>query len=242
MNSREILDFIASNWQGQYIPSDISYATVPDADLPLMLNDKIMEWSQGAMSGPDILVLTQCCQSKDLVVELGTGLGGTTKILAHVAKAVITVDIFEKFDLIVDDLQRQNYRAWRERFPLTYADYKANVSAYYPNISSACALTYEYANYAEMKDCQADVLFIDADHSYVGVKKDFTAWFPKVKDNGIILFHDTFMQPGVAQFLSELPSNYGGYQLVRLFPDVNMTGKEAEPTYGSLTGFQKVKE
>jgi predicted O-methyltransferase YrrM len=35
-----------------------------------------------------------------------------------------------------------------------------------------------------------DVLFIDGDHSYDGVKKDFELWSPLVRPGGIVLFHD----------------------------------------------------
>ena len=35
-----------------------------------------------------------------------------------------------------------------------------------------------------------DFLFIDADHSYEGVKKDFEMYSPLVKTGGIIAFHD----------------------------------------------------
>jgi len=40
-----------------------------------------------------------------------------------------------------------------------------------------------------------DFLFIDGDHSYNGVKTDFTMYSPLVKENGIIAFHD--IQPHV---------------------------------------------
>lgn len=33
-------------------------------------------------------------------------------------------------------------------------------------------------------------LFIDADHSFAGIDRDFKAWYPKVKKGGLILFHD----------------------------------------------------
>jgi predicted O-methyltransferase YrrM len=41
-----------------------------------------------------------------------------------------------------------------------------------------------------LKDNKVDFLFIDADHSYEGVKKDFEMYSPLVRKGGIIAFHD----------------------------------------------------
>jgi predicted O-methyltransferase YrrM len=35
-----------------------------------------------------------------------------------------------------------------------------------------------------------DLLFIDGDHSYEGVKRDIAAWIPHVKPGGTVIFHD----------------------------------------------------
>lgn len=35
-----------------------------------------------------------------------------------------------------------------------------------------------------------DLLFIDGDHSYAGVKRDIEAWIPHVRAHGIVIFHD----------------------------------------------------
>lgn len=43
---------------------------------------------------------------------------------------------------------------------------------------------------AEKFDKPIDMLFIDGSHFYVDVHKDISNWVPKVKDNGIICFHD----------------------------------------------------
>jgi len=49
-----------------------------------------------------------------------------------------------------------------------------------------------------------DVLFIDGDHSYEGVKADFERHEPNVKDDGVIFFHDPCSVPGVGRFLEEM--------------------------------------
>jgi predicted O-methyltransferase YrrM len=46
------------------------------------------------------------------------------------------------------------------------------------------------------------LLWIDGDHSYEGVKRDFEAWRPHVAESGVIAFHDADSE-GVARFLRE---------------------------------------
>ena len=44
--------------------------------------------------------------------------------------------------------------------------------------------------YKEFKDNSIDVLFIDGDHSYNGVKKDLELFYPKMSKDGIIIMDD----------------------------------------------------
>lgn len=44
---------------------------------------------------------------------------------------------------------------------------------------------------------EVDLVYIDGDHLYAGVKQDFEDWFRFVKPNGIILLHDSRRLPGV---------------------------------------------
>lgn len=62
--------------------------------------------------------------------------------------------------------------------------------------------TTEAAN--EFEDSSVDLVFIDADHSYEGVRDDIRAWLPKVRKGGIICGHDFSEQfPGVIQAVQE---------------------------------------
>jgi len=61
------------------------------------------------------------------------------------------------------------------------------------------------AVYKQVKDYKFDILFIDGDHSYEGVKQDFEMYSPLVKDRGLILMHDiTNANEGVPQFWKEI--------------------------------------
>lgn len=41
-----------------------------------------------------------------------------------------------------------------------------------------------------VEDGSLDWIYIDADHSYEGVSSDYAAWYPKVRDGGLISGHD----------------------------------------------------
>ncbi len=60
-------------------------------------------------------------------------------------------------------------------------------------------------------DGSIDLLHIDGTHTYEAVKNDFTNWFPKVKQGGVILMHDTTVRKegfGVWKFLKEVKEKY----------------------------------
>ena len=53
------------------------------------------------------------------------------------------------------------------------------------------------------------VLFIDGDHSYQGCKRDIEAWYPLMKEGGVILFHDCDeTSPGVQWAVAEFVSTH----------------------------------
>lgn len=62
---------------------------------------------------------------------------------------------------------------------------------------------------SQYKNGSLDFVYIDADHSYEGVKRDFYAWYKKVRKGGIISGHDYAPAThkndcdGVRQFIEE---------------------------------------
>jgi len=63
----------------------------------------------------------------------------------------------------------------------------------------------------EFEDDSIDILHIDGLHTYDAVKHDFETWESKVKDDGIILFHDTYETRddfGVYRLWEELKKQY----------------------------------
>ncbi len=58
-----------------------------------------------------------------------------------------------------------------------------------------------------------DFIFIDGDHTFEGVKFDFNKFFPNLKKDGIIAFHDYGCHAGVTQFCNSLINKkiFSGY-------------------------------
>jgi len=48
-----------------------------------------------------------------------------------------------------------------------------------------------------LKEEEIDLLIIDGDHKYFGVKKDWKLYSPLVKKNGLVVFHDILFHPKV---------------------------------------------
>jgi hypothetical protein len=60
-----------------------------------------------------------------------------------------------------------------------------------------------YHNFFVLQDIKIDVLFIDGDHSYKGVKKDFELYSQILSPNGIIIIHDTDIKYEQSLIVSE---------------------------------------
>ncbi len=79
---------------------------------------------------------------------------------------------------------------------------------------------------------QIDILFIDGDHSYEGVKRDWSLFSPFVQPFGVVIFHDTLwsIRPvaeyqredmGVPRFVDELRA--AGYPVITLDRDYGVS-------------------
>ncbi len=62
-----------------------------------------------------------------------------------------------------------------------------------------------------------DVLFIDGDHSYDAVSRDFTLYSPLVRENGLVIFHDIAVENDprveVPRFWQEIKAQYPAREL-----------------------------
>jgi hypothetical protein len=63
-------------------------------------------------------------------------------------------------------------------------------STFYPRLIKSTSVD-AYYDFFVRQDIKIDFLFIDGDHSYEGVKKDFDLYSKIISDNGTIVLHDT---------------------------------------------------
>jgi predicted O-methyltransferase YrrM len=61
-----------------------------------------------------------------------------------------------------------------------------------------------------------DVIFIDGDHGYNGVKEDFKKSIKNINEGGVMIFHDTVSigAPGVVQFWNEIKDQYKSKEFI----------------------------
>lgn len=117
------------------------------------------------------------------IMEIGTANGGTLFLLCR------TID--EDASIISLDLPGGTfgggYPKWKEKLYHSFAlpGQKLNLIR---------ADSHKQTSFDKiknlLKDEKLDVLFIDGDHTYEGVKKDFEMYNNLVRKNGIIIFHD----------------------------------------------------
>lgn len=131
------------------------------------------------------------------VCEIGTEFGGTNLLLGHALSGVellFGVDLYVKHAPHLRALKPQNQEL-----------HLVNGSSYAPQTINRVA--------KHLNGRQLDVLFIDGDHNYEGVKQDFLGYRQFVRDGGLILFHD-IVPDRKARFGEETTSWAGGVPLL----------------------------
>jgi predicted O-methyltransferase YrrM len=135
----------------------------------------------------DFLKLVKTNNYKN-VLQIGLGHFGSTHFcLSLLCDNVTTIDICKEF--IDNYIEREKtYNKYKDSFIHGPSDDKLVIASAYIN-----------APY--------DLLFIDANHNYEFVKKDYLNYIEMVKSGGICAFHDTILttdQYGVSIFINEL--------------------------------------
>jgi predicted O-methyltransferase YrrM len=183
--------------------------------------DRWRDWRSGLGRGRFVLYgLVRCMQPKT-IVEIGSSRGLSTCTLAlgcrhNGAGRVYAIDPHVN-------------NAWTDRgthgTTLTFLGDRLRDYELEPYCQ---VMTMTSQEIAETWSEPIDLLFIDGDHTYEGVKYDFEAFAPWLTRHAVVLFHDSMWEHyrqdanyrtdiGVPRYLDELQRR--GYQTVT-FPDV----------------------
>lgn len=121
-------------------------------------------------------------------MEIGSYLGGTLFLLCRLADPaarILTLDLHRGNVWGARKLLYYSFLKERQRLHIITADSHSNVA---------------YSRVAQKFGPEKlDFLFIDGDHSYEGVKRDFEMYSPLVRKGGVIAFHDIVAHPPEAQ-------------------------------------------
>ncbi len=147
------------------------------------------------------------------LLEIGTAEGGTLFVFCRCAAPnahVISVD------LPAGGPFGGGYRAWRNPLYLKFA--AAGQTVRLIRADSHSPATLEQVK-CELAGRPLDFLFIDGDHTYGGVKRDFEMYLPLVRKGGLIAMHDIAPPPpnvdyGVNRLWAEIRERYQVEELV----------------------------
>ena len=125
------------------------------------------------------------------IVEIGSYLGASSSFLACAAKE-------KNHTVYCIDTWKSEGMSEGERD--TFNEFCRNIEQLKKYVRIFRGKSVDIANTFDKK---IDLLFIDGDHSYGAVKADAVNWIPKVKEGGIVIFHDIGWAEGVKRVVKE---------------------------------------
>ncbi|MFH0936550.1 MAG: class I SAM-dependent methyltransferase [Candidatus Woesearchaeota archaeon] len=151
-------------------------------------------------------------QKPKFLLEIGTAKGGTLFLFSKIAyddAFIISVDLpGGKFGA--------GYPSWKIKLYKSFVKINQKINLIRANSHDNTTLENVKSLLGKNK---LDFLFIDGDHTYDGVKKDFGMYSPLVKKGGIIALHDIAKHPlqsdcKVNKFWDEIKSNYKSEEII----------------------------
>ncbi|SCA63523.1 Uncharacterized protein SCG7109_AR_00020 [Chlamydiales bacterium SCGC AG-110-M15] len=187
------------------------------------LDDKNVEGFFSEEEGELVYYLASCCPKNGVVVEIGSWKGRSTCWIGRAAQK------HSKLKIYAIDPHTGSPEHQQDGPVYTFDQFQNNIKNMGVDQMVQPIKKFSYDAIPDVNE-EIDFLFIDGAHEYEAVKKDFELWSPKVKDGGVIAFHDSVGKgwPGVHQLMKEVVFSS------KHFADVGFIGTI---TYGT-----KVKE
>jgi predicted O-methyltransferase YrrM len=186
-------------------------STTPQSAVDLALNCPALTTAQVRSELLQLAALVAGCRPRH-VLEIGTCNGGSLLIFARLADPEATLITIDFPGGRFGD-EGQMLRPWvipRLKEP--------GQKLHFLRLDSHLAATRDRVA-GILGGEKLDLLFIDGDHSYEGVKQDFEMYSPFVKEGGIVAFHDILDHPAhpdaqVGRFWSEIKTHYRHQEFV----------------------------
>lgn len=171
----------------------------PTFEYEKYFSDNHLPWSGHKTFGYDLIKN----YNPKLIVELGTYRGTSFFSFAQALKdmddqtcSLVGIDSWE------GDINSGKYIGDE-----MYNDVKEISNTIYGKVNTKLIRGYFDDQVSKFDNHSIDILHIDGLHTYEAVKNDYTLWLPKMKKDGIIIFHDIVVERenfGVKQFWSEI--------------------------------------
>jgi predicted O-methyltransferase YrrM len=151
-------------------------------------------------------------QTPECALEIGTAFGGTLLFLCRLARpsaTIVSVDLpGGRFG--------GGYKPWRRWAYQSFARRGQRLHLLQGDSQSNDMLARVKAAF---QNRPLDYIFIDGDHRYEGVKRDFEIYAPMVRKGGLVAFHDIVEGPieavgGVPQFWKEIKRQYRHIEII----------------------------
>lgn len=139
--------------------------------------------------------LAQTLQNNSNVVEIGSYLGASACCIAN---GLINKD--SKF-YCIDTWDNDSMSEGKKD---TYEEFNNNIKQFKDIVRPVRGYSYDVVNQIQnLTNFKIDLLFIDGDHSYEGVKKDWDLYSQMLKSGSIVIFHDIGWAQGVKRVVNE---------------------------------------
>lgn len=147
-----------------------------------------MEAPNTQVTDKELELLVMYVKEAKVVVEVGCYEGKTTASLAANCQGTIySIDPF-----------------FKGRLGVCYGELIARNHCKRLNLSNVKFLKGLSHEVAPAFNHPIDFIFIDADHSYEAIKRDWNDWFPKMKSGGVIALHDSKQAANSPDYLGSM--------------------------------------
>lgn len=131
------------------------------------------------------------CDKHFTVAEIGSFSGVSTEVFARFCRRVYAIDRWEKYDGISEPIDFNEVELLFDE-----------VVKKFPNIIKCKGDSFDV--FRNFPDEMFDLIYIDASHDVLSVKRDINNWLPKIKKDGIICGHDYTHIPDVKMAVDEI--------------------------------------